>query len=60
MTVFLVFGLLFHAVNGARIIIQDFWPRLWRYQARLIWIEVAIFIPVFVWTAFVTLRPLFQ
>jgi succinate dehydrogenase / fumarate reductase cytochrome b subunit len=59
MTCFLVFGLLFHAVNGARIIIQDFWPRLWRHQAKLIWIETAIFIPVFLWTAFVTLRPLF-
>jgi succinate dehydrogenase / fumarate reductase cytochrome b subunit len=60
MTVFLVFGLLFHAVNGARIIIQDFWPRLWRHQGRLILIETIIFVPVFVWTAFVTLRPLFQ
>jgi len=60
MTVFLVFGLLFHAVNGARIIILDFWPRLWRHQAKLIWIEVLISVPVFLWTAFITIRPLFQ
>ena len=59
LTVFLLFGVLFHALNGARIIVQDFWPRLWPYQRRLIWIETAIFLPVFLWGAYIFLRPIF-
>jgi succinate dehydrogenase / fumarate reductase cytochrome b subunit len=59
LTVFLLFGVLFHALNGARIIVQDFWPRLWPYQRRLIWIETAVFLPVFLWGAYIFLRPIF-
>lgn len=57
--VFLLFGVLFHAVNGARIIIQDFSPRLWRYERQMIWAEVAIVLPLLVWGSYVFLRPLF-
>lgn len=57
--VFLLFGVLFHAANGARIIIQDFSPRLWRYERQMIWVEVAVVLPLLVWGAFVFLRPLF-
>jgi succinate dehydrogenase / fumarate reductase cytochrome b subunit len=60
LTVFLLFGVLFHAVNGARIIVQDLWPQLWRHQGKLIWIETALFLPVFLWAAYLTLRPLGQ
>ncbi|HEX7049607.1 MAG TPA: hypothetical protein VF188_05295 [Longimicrobiales bacterium] len=59
LTVFLLFGLLFHAVNGARIIIQDFWPKTWPYERTLIRIEAAIFLPVFLWGAYRFLLPLF-
>src|SRR5690606_41463547 len=33
--VFLLFGVLFHALNGLRLIIQDFWPALWRYERQM-------------------------
>lgn len=56
--VFLLFGLLFHALNGARIIVQDFWPKTWPHQRALIWAETAIFVPVFLWGAWVFIRPL--
>lgn len=56
--VFLLFGLLFHALNGLRVIVQDFWPKLWDYQRQLVWAEVIIFVPVFLWGAVLFLLPL--
>lgn len=58
--VFLLFGLLFHAVNGARIIVQDFWPKLWRYERQMVLAELVIFVPVFIWGAVMFLLPLFE
>lgn len=45
--IFLFFGLLFHAVNGIRITILDFWPSLWRYQRQSVWIQTVVFLAVF-------------
>lgn len=59
LTVFLLFGVLFHALNGFRIIVQDFWPKLWPYERQLIWVEAAIFIPIFLWGAYQFLLPIF-
>ena len=39
---FLIFGVLFHAVNGLRIILIDFVPGATRHQSRLFWIEVVV------------------
>ncbi|MBI1801278.1 MAG: succinate dehydrogenase, cytochrome b556 subunit, partial [Chloroflexi bacterium] len=46
--VLLAFGLLFHALNGLRIIIQDFVPRLMRYHRRLFWVQAVIFSILFI------------
>jgi len=46
--IFLFFGLLFHAFNGIRVTIMDFWPSLWRYQRQGIWIQTVIFLAVFI------------
>ncbi len=46
--VFLLFGLLFHALNGLRIIVQDFFPPLMRYHRQLFYVECVIFTIVFV------------
>jgi len=43
----LTFGVFYHAFNGIRIIIQDFWPGMFRYQKQLalaVWIIVAILV----------------
>ena len=59
MEVFLLFAVLFHALNGLRIIIQDFWPRAMLSQRKLIVAELVVFTAVFVPSAWVMLRPLF-
>jgi succinate dehydrogenase / fumarate reductase, cytochrome b subunit len=56
--VFLLFAVMFHALNGARIIVQDFSPRLWRYERQLIWAEAAILVPIMIVGAYVFLRPI--
>lgn len=56
--VLLLFGVLFHALNGTRLLLQDLWPRLWRYERELIWAEAAIFVPAFLGCAYLFLAPL--
>ena len=41
------FCALFHAINGLRITILDLWPKLIEHQRVAIWVEWAVFIPVF-------------
>lgn len=41
------FCVLFHAINGLRITILDLWPKLIEHQREAIWVEWAVFIPVF-------------
>ena len=57
--VFLIFGVLFHAVNGARIILIDFWPGAARHQRKLFWIETVIMLAVLIPAAWVTLESIF-
>lgn len=45
--IFVFFCVLFHAVNGLRIIILDLWPALLEHQREAIWIEWAFFVPIF-------------
>jgi succinate dehydrogenase / fumarate reductase cytochrome b subunit len=45
--IFIFFCVLFHAINGLRITILDLWPKLIEYQREAIWVEWAVFIPVY-------------
>lgn len=45
--IFIFFCVLFHAINGLRITIVDLFPKLIEHQNEAIWIEWAVFIPVF-------------
>ena len=45
--IFIFFCVLFHAINGLRITILDLLPKLITYQREAIWIEWAVFIPVY-------------
>jgi succinate dehydrogenase / fumarate reductase cytochrome b subunit len=56
--VFLIFGVLFHAVNGARIIVIDFVPGATRYHRQLVWVEAAIMAVVMVPLTWLTLGSL--
>lgn len=54
--IFIFFCVLFHAINGLRITILDLWPKLLDYQKQAIWIEWAVFIPLFGISVFVILN----
>ncbi len=41
------FFVLFHAVNGLRITLLDLWPSLWVYGREALWIEWAVFLPIY-------------
>ena len=45
--IFIFFCALFHAINGLRIVILDLWPKLIEHQREAIWVEWAIFLPIF-------------
>jgi succinate dehydrogenase / fumarate reductase cytochrome b subunit len=60
MEVFLIFGVLFHAVNGLRVILLDFAPGMGRYQHMMVWVEAVIVAIIFVPAAVITLAPLFS
>ena len=51
--IFIFFCALFHAINGLRITIVDLFPKLLVYQREAIWVEWAVFIPIFAIAVFV-------
>lgn len=44
---FIYFCVIFHVLNGARVIILDVWPQLLEYQREAIWLEWLIIIPIY-------------
>lgn len=58
--VFLLFSVLFHALNGLRITVQDFWPSAWLAENRLIAIQLTVLFLVFLPSAWLMLAPIFQ
>ena len=54
--IFIFFCALFHAINGLRITILDLWPRLIEHQREAIWLEWAVFIPLYAFAVFVIIR----
>src|SRR6266536_5571049 len=44
---FIYFCIIFHALNGARIIILDVWPQLLPHQREATWLQWLIFIPIY-------------
>jgi succinate dehydrogenase / fumarate reductase cytochrome b subunit len=45
--VFIYFCVIFHTLNGLRIVIMDIWPKLLEYQREVIWLEWLIFVPTY-------------
>jgi succinate dehydrogenase / fumarate reductase cytochrome b subunit len=45
--IFIFFCALFHTINGLRITILDLFPKLIEHQREAIWVEWAVFIPLF-------------
>ncbi len=45
--IFVIFIVLFHGLNGMRIIILDVWPQALRFQREALWLQWFIFVPVY-------------
>jgi len=54
--IFMFFCALFHAINGLRIVILDLWPKLIEHQREAIWVEWAVFLPIYAIAVIVILR----
>lgn len=54
--IFIFFCVLFHAINGLRITILDLFPKLLEHQREAIWVEWAVFIPVYAIAVLVIIR----
>jgi succinate dehydrogenase / fumarate reductase cytochrome b subunit len=52
----LVGAILYHALNGLRVMLVDFWARGVRYQRLMLWAIVAVWIVVMVPSAYFMLR----
>jgi succinate dehydrogenase / fumarate reductase, cytochrome b subunit len=50
------FCVLFHVINGLRIVILDLWPKLIEHQREAIWLEWMVFLPVYGMAVFVIVR----
>jgi succinate dehydrogenase / fumarate reductase, cytochrome b subunit len=48
MEIGLVVAVLYHALNGIRVILIDFWSKGPRYQRQMLWVVVGIFLAVFI------------
>jgi succinate dehydrogenase / fumarate reductase cytochrome b subunit len=53
---FIYFCVIYHGLNGLRIIVLDLWPKLIGYQREATWLQWLIFIPVYGLTIFLMIR----
>ncbi|HET7321189.1 MAG TPA: succinate dehydrogenase, cytochrome b556 subunit [Longimicrobiaceae bacterium] len=56
---FVFFGVLYHAANGLRIIIQDFWPYVMERQRQLTWGVAVVVILAMIPVTWIMIAPLF-
>ena len=60
MEVGLFAAVLYHALNGLRIILFDFWTTLTRYHRQLFYVQMACFVAAMIPVAYLMLRPLWS
>ena len=54
--IFLSFFVIFHVLNGLRIIFLDTWPRFLKYQREITWIQWLILLPVYGLTVYIMIQ----
>jgi succinate dehydrogenase / fumarate reductase cytochrome b subunit len=54
--IFIFFFVLFHVINGLRIVILDLWPKLIEFQRQAIWLEWCAFLPIYGVVLFILIR----
>jgi succinate dehydrogenase / fumarate reductase cytochrome b subunit len=55
---FIYFCVLYHGLNGLRIIVLDLWPKMLEYQKEATWLQWLIFIPTYGLTIFLMIQQL--
>lgn len=55
----LIGSVLYHAFNGVRIILVDFWPAAYKYQKAMFYLVLALTIISFIPMAFFVITPIF-
>ena len=55
----LIGSVLYHAFNGVRIILIDFWPAAYKYQRQMFYVVMIVTIVSFLPLAFVIISPIF-
>jgi succinate dehydrogenase / fumarate reductase, cytochrome b subunit len=51
-------ALLYHALNGLRIVVMDFWPAMTRWHRQMWYVSWVVFAVVGLPVAFVILKPI--
>ncbi len=51
-------AVLFHALNGVRIILIDVWVGLTRFHRQLFWVELGLFVVCMIPVAWLMIRPI--
>lgn len=54
--IFLYFFVIFHALNGLRIIILDLWPKSLKYQREATWLQWIVLIPLYGMIVFIMVQ----
>jgi succinate dehydrogenase / fumarate reductase cytochrome b subunit len=55
----LYLGVLYHGLNGMRVVLIDFWPHLGKKQAMLWRIQMVVFFLIYIPSAFIMLSSMF-
>jgi succinate dehydrogenase / fumarate reductase cytochrome b subunit len=55
----LYLGALYHGLNGMRVVIIDFWPKLSKKQAQLWRIQMVVFLIIYIPSAIIMLSAMF-
>ncbi len=50
-----LFAVLYHGLNGLRIVILDMWPALHRFHRQAMWLQWALFLPLWLLPSFLIL-----
>ena len=56
----LLAALLYHSLNGLRIILIDFWPSLTRFQAKFFYAVLVLFFLLFLPASYLMVKPLLR
>jgi succinate dehydrogenase / fumarate reductase cytochrome b subunit len=57
--VLVVAAVLYHALNGIRIIMVDFWEEATRFHRQIFWVQAVLFLLIWGPASFLMLRPVF-